>query len=130
MEQQRDERSLGELFSELARNTSTLVRQEVELAKTELTQKAAQVGRDAGMIGVGGVVANAGLLAIVAALILVLGQVISLWLAALIVGVIVAGIGYAMIQGGLSALKRANLKPQETITTLKENVEWVKDQTK
>lgn len=130
MDQQRDERSLGELFAELARNTSTLVRQEVELAKTELTQKAAQVGRDAGMIGVGGVVANAGLLAIVAALILVLGQVISLWLAALIVGMIVAGIGYAMMQGGLSGLKRANLKPQETITTLKENVEWVKDQTK
>lgn len=130
MEQQHDDRSLGNLFSELARSTSTLVRQEVALAKAELTQKAAQVGRNAGMIGVGGIVANAGLLAIVAALILVLGQFISLWLATLIVGLVVAGIGYALMQAGLSALKRANLAPQETITTLKENIEWVKDQTK
>src|SRR5215216_4516399 len=130
MEQQRDERSLGELFAELARETSTLVRQEVALAKTEMTQKATQVGRDAGVIGVGGAIAYAGLLAIVAALILGLGQLIALWLSALIVGLVVAAIGYVLIQRGLKALKHANLAPQETIATLKEDAEWAKDQTK
>jgi hypothetical protein len=130
MEQQRDERSLGELFAELAHETSTLVRQEVALARTEMTQKVTQVGRDAGVIGVGSAVAYAGLLAIVAALILGLGQFIPLWLSALIVGLVVAGIGYVLIQRGLDALKRANLTPSETIATLKEDAEWAKDQTK
>jgi len=130
MEQQREERSLGELFAELARETSTLVRQEMALARTELTQKAAQVGRDSEKIGIGGAIAYAGFLAIVAALILGLGQLFPLWLSALIVGLVVAGVGYAVLQSGVSALKRANLAPQETIETLKEDAEWAKDQIK
>jgi hypothetical protein len=130
MEQQRDERSLGELFADLARETSTLVRQEVTLAKTELTQKVSQVGRDGGKIGIGGAIAYAGFLAVVAALILGLGQFLPLWLSALIVGLVVAGIGYGVLQSGVSALKRADLTPQETIETLKEDAEWAKEQTK
>jgi xanthine/uracil permease len=130
MEQQREERSLGELFTDLARETSMLVRQEVSLARTEMTEKLTQVGRDGGIIGVGGAIAYAGFLALVAALILGLGQFIPLWLSALIVGLIVAGIGYGVIQRGLSALKRANLTPHETIETLKEDAAWAKDQTK
>jgi uncharacterized membrane protein SpoIIM required for sporulation len=128
MQQQRDERSLGELFADLARETSMLVRQEVTLARTEMTQKVSQVGRDGGTIGIGGAIAYAGFLAIVAALILGLGQFLPLWLSALIVGLIVAGVGYAVLQRGVSALKRANLTPQETIETLKEDAEWAKDQ--
>jgi uncharacterized membrane protein SpoIIM required for sporulation len=130
MEQQRDERSLGELFADLARETSNLVRQEVRLARTEMTEKVTQVGRDGGTIGMGGAIAYAGFLAIVAALILGLGQFLPLWLSALIVGLVVGGIGYAVLQSGLSALKRANLTPHETIETLKEDAEWAKDQTK
>jgi len=130
MEQQREERSLGELFADLARETSILVRQEVTLARTEMTQKVTQVGRDGGAVGIGGAIAYAGFLAIVAALILGLGQVLPLWLSALIVGLVVAGVGYAVLQRGVSALKRANLTPHETIETLKEDAEWAKDQTK
>jgi uncharacterized membrane protein SpoIIM required for sporulation len=130
MEQQRDERSLGELFADLARETSNLVRQEVTLARTEMTEKVTQVGRDGGTIGMGGAIAYAGFLAIVAALILGLGQFLPLWLSALIVGLVVGGIGYAVLQSGLSALKRANLTPHETIETLKEDAEWAKEQTK
>jgi len=130
MEQQREERSLGELFADLARETSTLVRQEVALARTEMTQKVAQVGRDGGKIGIGGAIAYAGFLAIVAALILGLGQLLPLWLSALIVGIIVAGVGYIVLQGGVSALKRASLAPKATIETLKEDAEWAKDQIK
>jgi len=130
MERQRDERSLGELFAELARETSTLVRQEVALAKTEVTQKASLVGRDVGRIGVGGAIAYAGLLALIGAVILILGLFLPLWLSALIVGLVVAGIGYALIQQGVSALKRAELTPRQTIETLKEDAEWAKEQTK
>lgn len=130
MEQQRDERSLGDLFAELARETGSLVRQEVALAKTEMTQKAAQVGRDVGVVGVGGAIAYAGFLALVAALILALGQLVPLWLSALIVGLVVAVVGYVVIQTGIGALKRADLAPRETIETLKEDAEWAKEQTR
>lgn len=130
MEQQREERSLGELFAELARETSSLVRQEVDLAKTEVTQKATRAGRHVGVIGAGAAVAYAGLLAIIAALILGIGLFIPLWLSALIVGLAVAIIGYVVIQTGLSALKRADLTPHETIESLKEDTEWAKDQIK
>lgn len=131
MQQERkEERSLGELFADLARETSTLVRQEVQLAQTEITQKATRVGRDAGMIGAGGALAYAGLLAVIAGVILGLGQLIPLWLSALLVGLVVGVIGYVLIQQGLSALKRVDLTPRQTIETLKEDTEWVKEQTK
>ncbi len=125
------DRSLGELFSELSRETSTLVRQEVALAKTELTAKASQVGRDVGFLAAGGAVAYAGLLAIIAGIIILIGDLINnTWLSALIVGLIIAGIGYYLVQKGLSDLKNANLAPEQTIESLKENKEWVQEQTK
>ena len=129
MERQGDERSLGDLFAELANETTTLVRQEIQLAKAELTQKATSAGRDVGMIGAGGALAYAGLLALIAALVIGLGHVIPMWLSALIVGIVVIGIGYALIQRGLSALKRLDPTPQQTIQTLKEDKEWAKEQT-
>jgi len=130
MTERKEERSLGELFAELASETSTLVRQEVELAKTEMTQKATRVGRDVGAIGAGGAIAYAGLLVLLAAVTLGLGQLIPLWLSALIVGAIVVFIGYMVVQRGLQALKRADLTPRETIQSLKEDTEWAKEQTK
>jgi tetrahydromethanopterin S-methyltransferase subunit G len=131
MQQSRDERSLGELFGELARETGTLVRQEVELAKTEMTQKAAKVGRDIGFLVAGGAVAYAGFLAILAAIAIGLGQLgVPWWLAALLVGAVVAGIGGVLVLRGLRALQRENLAPERTIATIKEDVEWAKAQTK
>lgn len=129
-QQQKDERSIGDLFAELATETSTLVRQEVQLAKTELTQKVTSAGKDAGMIGAGGALAYAGLLALIAAVIIGLGQLIPMWLSALIVGLVVVGIGYMLIQSGLKALKSIDPAPRETIETLKEDKEWVKEQTR
>ena len=128
MQERREEPSLGELFASLASQTTNLVRQEVQLAKTELTQKATQAGRDAASIGVGAAVAYAGLLALIAAAILGLGQFIPVWLSALIVGLVVLIVGYFMVQRGLDALKRADLTPRQTIETLKEDKEWAKDQ--
>lgn len=76
MQTQRDDRSLGELVGDLSRETRTLVRQEVALAKTELTQTATEVGKDVGFLAVGGAVAYAGFLAILAAIILALALVL------------------------------------------------------
>lgn len=130
MQQQRDEPSLGELFARLANDTSHLVKQEVALARTEITQKAQSMGRDAGMLGAGGAIAYAGFLTLLGALVIILDLFMPLWLAALIVGLLVVGVGYLLIQRGLSGLKRANLVPQQTIQTLKEDAQWVKEQTK
>lgn len=131
MQQNKQERSLGELFGDLAKETSDLVRAEVELAKTELTQKAGSAAKDIGFLAVGGAVAYAGVLAIGAAIIIVLAQIgLAWWLSALLVGLIVAGIGYFLIQKGLSALKGQNLMPGKTIETIKEDVAWAKEQTR
>ena len=124
----KDDRSLGELFSELAQDTSTLVRKEVQLAKTEMSQKASRVKKDVGFLAAGGVVAYAGLLAILAAIIVVLDTFLPLWLAALVVGLVVAAVGYFLIKKGLDALKREDLAPRQTIETLKEDGQWAKDQ--
>jgi xanthine/uracil permease len=129
--QGRDDRSIGELFAELAQESATLVRQEVQLAKTEMSQKASRVGKDVGFLAVGGAVAYAGLLAIVAGLIFLLGDLdfVPLWLSAFVVGIVVAVVGYFLVRKGLDALKQEDLAPQETINTLKEDKEWAKDQT-
>ncbi len=128
--QDRDERSLGELFSTLAQDTSTLVRQEMTLAKTEMSQKASRAGKDVGFLAAGGAVAYAGLLAILAGAIILLGQVIPMWLSAILVGLVVAGVGYFLVRKGLDALKREDLTPRQTIETLKEDQQWAKDQTR
>jgi hypothetical protein len=129
MEQRREERSLGDLFSELANETGNLVRQEIKLARTEITHKATSAGKDVGMIGAGGALAYAGLLALIAAVIIGLGELIPMWLSALIVGLVVVGIGYMLIQRGLTALKQIDPMPTQTIATLKEDKDWVKEQT-
>ena len=122
------ERSLGELFGDLTREMTNLVRQEIALATTEMGQKASTVGKNVAYLAVGGLVAYAGLLAVVAAIVLALGNFIPIWLSALVVGLVIAGIGYVLVQQGISALKRADLAPRQTLETLKEDAEWAKHQ--
>ena len=128
MEQSRDDRSLGELFSELSRQTSTLIRQEVALAKVEMKQKGTEVGKDVGMMAAGGALAYAGLLALIATVIIILAEFIPWWLSALIVSLIVLGVGGMLVQRGMSALKQTSMAPEQTIETLKEDKEWAKKQ--
>jgi len=126
-----EDRSLGDLFADLSRDTTTLVRQEVELAKTELTQKATRVGKDVGFLAVGGAIAYAGVLAFVAACVLALHLIVDLWwLSALIVAIVVAGIGYFMVRKGLDNLREGNLAPTQTLDSLKQDAVWAKEQTK
>ncbi len=129
MHQSRDDRSLGELFSELAQETSTLVRQEVNLAKVEMSEKASRAGRHAGVLAAGGALAYAGLLAILAGVIVLLNNIMPLWVSALLVGLVVAVVGYLLVRRALDALKREDFAPRETMETLKEDQRWAKDQT-
>ena len=131
MQARNDERSLGELFGDLARDMGVLVRQEVQLATTEMTHKASRAAQEVGMIVVGGLVAYAGLLAILASVIVWLAAAgLGWWQAALLVGVIVAVIGGLLVQRGLAALKHADLAPRKTMETLKEDTQWAKDRMK
>lgn len=73
--------------------------------------------------------AYAGLLAILAGVIFLLDLLMPLWLSALLVGIVVALVGYFLVRRGLDALKQEDLAPQETMETLKEDKEWAKDRT-
>jgi len=129
MQARKDDRSLGELFGDLARDMGVLVRQEIGLASAEMTQKATRVGQHLAVLAIGGLVAYAGALAIIAAIIIWLGEVgLDWWLSALLVGLVVAIIGGLMIQRGINALKRVDPVPHETIQTLKEDGQWAKEQ--
>lgn len=127
--QERGDRSVGELFAELSRETVTLVRKEVQLARAEMGQKASRVGKNVGFLVVGGVVAYTGVLALVTGLILVLGALVPYWLSALIVGFVISAVGTVLVIKGANTLRQEDPAPQETVETLKEDREWLKNQT-
>ncbi len=120
------DRSLGDLFSELAGETGTLIRQEVALAQVELTQKATTAGKNVGYLAVGGAVAYLAALALTAGVILLLAQFIPAWLSALIVGLVIGGVSYFMISAALAELRKMDPLPRETFETLKEDAKWLK----
>ena len=125
-----ENRPLGDLFGDLASEMSNLVRQEVALAKVEVAQKAKYVGRNVGYLVVGGAVAYVAVLAIVAAIIMLLAKVMPGWGAALLVGVVIAIVGWLLIGKAITALQNAELTPRETVETLKEDATWMKEQIK
>jgi len=124
----KDERSLGNLFSELAAETGTLVRQEVALAQAEITSKATRVGKNVGFLAVGGAVGYAAMLAILAGIVLGLSYFMPAWIAAILVGLVVGAVAFFMISSALEDLKNTNLKPEETVDSIKEDAQWLKDQ--
>ncbi len=124
-----NDRSLGDLFTELANESGALIRQEVALAQAEMTQKATKVGINIGYLAVGGSIAFIAVQAILAAVIIALGNLIgNYWISALIVGIVVAIVAYFMISSALESLKKMQVKPEQTVESLKEDAEWVKEQ--
>ena len=125
MHQLRQERSVGELFGQLTQDLSLLVRQETQLAKTEIQEKISRASRDLVSLAAGGVVALVGGFALTAAVILLLVDPIGLepWLAALLVGALLAGGGYVMLRGGLRDLKRLDPAPRRTVESIKEDIQ-------
>ena len=124
----KDERSLGDLFSELAQETGLLVRQEVTLARTELADSATKVGKNAGILAAGGALAFCGLLAVIAAVIIGLANFMPAWLSALIVGLVVVAAAAFLTLPTLNALRNTKIAPQETVESLKEDAQWLKKQ--
>ncbi len=124
----KDERGLGELFSELATETGTLIKQEVALAQTELVNKATRIGKNVGYLAVGGAVAYAAVLALTAGVIILLAQFIPAWLAAVIVGLAIGGAAYFMIASALAELKRTDPLPRNSIENIKEDAKWLKNE--
>ena len=129
MHQLSQERSVGELFGQLTQDLSLLVRQETQLAKTEIQEKISRASRDMVSLAAGGVVALIGGFAITAAVILLLVDPVGLapWLAALLVGALLAGGGYMMLRGGLRELKLMDPAPRRAVESITEDIQMVKE---
>ncbi len=128
MDVPRMDRSLGELFSDLSQQTSELIRQEMRLAKAELSATAAEVGRHAMMIVAGVVFGLAAVMTLAAALALVLIEVgVVPWLAAVITAAAMGATAFMLAQAGITALKNKSIAPIETMHSLKETTQWLKN---
>jgi hypothetical protein len=126
--QAQENRPLGELFGNLGKQLSTLIRQEIQLAKSELSDTAGKVGRDVASLVAGGLIAYAGLLVLLAFVVLGLMALgLDAWLSALIVGVVVIAIGGFLVRQGLAALRSTDPVPHETVETMKDNIDALKE---
>ena len=121
------EQPLGEIARDLTRDVTLLVRQEVELAKAEMAQKGRIAAPGLGMIGGAGVVGLMAAGALTAFLILVLSIILPEWASALIVGGVLAAVAYVLVKQGKERVQEAGAPiPEQTIETVKEDVEWAK----
>lgn len=132
------EPSLGQLLKDLASQSGLLVKQEVELAKSEVSEKVKVVGRNLAYLAIGGLVAFAAFLTLLGAasygLMEALDDVVSpsvaVWLAPLIVGVVVAIVAAVLLTKAIAALRAESLAPRRTIETLKEDKQWLQNRMK
>ena len=126
-----NDRSLGALISELAQDTTTLVQQEVALAKAEISEKTSRVGRSISTLAIGALVLLAGLLVLIDFAIYGLAELLpadlSPWLGALIVGVILAVIGYIILQSGRKKIESTTVIPERTAASLQRDKAMVKE---
>jgi MFS family permease len=121
------DRPLGDLVKQLAEQTSTLVRQEVDLAKAEVAQKGQQAGKGAGLIGAAAVIGLLAAGALTAFLIMLLDGALANWLAALVVAVVFGAIAAVLALQGRNRIRAATpAVPEQTVETVKEDVEWAK----
>ena len=124
------ERPIGDLLKQLSQETTTLVRQELDLAKAEVAQKGQKAGKGAGMFGGAGIMGFLALGALTAALILAIGTAIEEWIAALIVGLVYAAIaGVLALQGRNKVREASPPVPEQAVDSVKEDVQWAKTRT-
>src|SRR5262245_38791019 len=122
-------RSVSELIGELVQELALLVRQETQLARTEVQTKVARLTQDLISVAAGGMVLLIGALALMAALVLLLVHPVGLapWLAALLVGVGLAGVGALLLRRGLRDLKRLDPTPRRTVESIKEDIQMARE---
>jgi len=128
-EQPARERGFGELVKDLASQTSTLVRQEIQLAQAEVTQKGKLAGKGAGLLAGAAVFGLLALGALTAALIALLDKAMDTWIAALIVMALWAIVAFILAKAGQRSLQRATPPAPQTVETVKEDIQWAKTQT-
>lgn len=130
----RQESSIADLLKRLRDDTTTLLRQEVMLAKVEASEKLGRAGRNAAKLAAGGLIAYAGFILILLAVTALLGVGLAAaglsertagWLAPLIVGVVVVAIGYAMTKKAGENLKNESVVPEKTVESIREDKEWL-----
>ena len=122
--------STGELVKELSEQTTTLVRKEIELAKAELSEKGKVAGQGAGMFGGAAVVGLLALGTLTAMILAVLDKAMDFWVAALIVTVVYGAIAAVLAMSGRDRVKQAAPPAEQTVETVKEDVQWAKSQAK
>jgi uncharacterized membrane protein YqjE len=125
------DRPIAELLKELSNQTTTLVRQELELAKAEMTEKGKKAGLGAGMFGGAGLFGLLALGALTTCLIAALATGVDLWLAALIVALVYAAIAGVLALAGKKTTQEATPPaPEQAIESTKEDVQWAKTRAK
>jgi DNA-binding Lrp family transcriptional regulator len=123
------DRSIGDLLRDLFQQGSTLIRQELELARTEVGERASALVSDGVWIGAGVLLLHTALVTAVAAVVLALGQAgMSFPAAAALVAVVLVAIGGLIIQLRVSAIRRRRLLPSRTVDSIKETGQWLRDQ--
>ncbi len=122
------ERPIGDLLKQLSQDTATLVRKEVELAKAEVTQKGKQAGVGVGMFGGAGIAGLLALGSLTAFLIALLATAMEVWLAALIVTVLWTAVAGVLALLGRDRVQEATPPVEQTVETIKEDVQWAKTQ--
>jgi uncharacterized membrane protein YqjE len=123
--------STGELVKQLSEQTTTLVRKEIELAKAELSEKGKVAGEGAGMFGGAAVIGLLALGALTAMIIALLDKAMDFWIAALIVTVVYGAIAAVLALAGKDRVKKGMPPaPEQTVETVKEDVQWAKSQAK
>jgi uncharacterized membrane protein YqjE len=123
--------SIGELVKDLATETSTLVRQEIDLAKAEMTERGKRAGKGAGMLGAAALVGLLAAGALTACFIAALDKAMATWLAALVVTVVLGAIAAALAMTGRKQIQEAAPPvPEQAIDSVKEDVQWAKTRTR
>lgn len=128
--------SIVTLLQNLRDDTTTLLRQEVQLAKAELSDKAAHLGKNVAQLSIGGFVAYAGVIVLLLGIadlvsyFLIqagLERDLSQWLARAIVGIVIALIGWAMFAKAKKTIAAENVTPEKTVQTLKQDKQWAQN---
>jgi uncharacterized membrane protein YqjE len=125
-----DDRPVSQVLQDILANVQELVRSEVRLARTEISEQISTAARAAVFLVTGGVLAAYAVGFLLWSAVYALGQVTPAWLAPLLVALVVAAAASVFIVIGRNRIKLVNPKPEKTIASLKEDVQWVKDQTK
>jgi hypothetical protein len=121
------DKPIGEVASDLTRDISLLVRQEIALARAEITEKGKAAGPGLGMIGGAGLLGLMAAGAATACAVLVLALFLPGWLAALIVALVLTGVAYVLAKRGKEQVQSVGAPiPTQTIETIKEDLEWAK----